>query len=35
MADDPLVPEIAHVFKGQRELYNKTAVEWTGKYATA
>merc|ERR1712160_80401 len=33
--DDPLVPEIAHVFKGQRELYNKTAVEWTGKYATA
>merc|ERR1711967_130778 len=33
--DDPLVPDIAHVFKTQREMYNKTAQEWTAKYATA
>merc|ERR1712166_553515 len=33
--DDPLVPEIANVFKTQLEQYNKTASEWTSKYATA
>jgi len=33
--DDPLVPEIAHVFKSNRDAYNKTAQEWTSKYATA
>merc|ERR1712017_36034 len=33
--DDPLVPEIAHVFKSNRDAYNKTAMEWTSKYATA
>merc|ERR1712188_1628 len=33
--DDPLVPEIAHVFKSNRDTYNKTAMEWTSKYATA
>merc|ERR1712167_290216 len=33
--DDPLVPEIAHVFKSTRDTYNKTAQEWTSKYATA
>merc|ERR1711966_515176 len=33
--DDPLVPEIAHVFKTARPQYEKTAKEWTSKYATA
>ena len=31
--DDPLVPEIARVYKTDREKYNKTAREWTVKYA--
>lgn len=31
--DDPLVPEIAHVYKQDRAKYNATAVEWTRKYA--
>ena len=31
--DDPLVPEIAHLFKTDREKYKKTAKEWTRKYA--
>merc|ERR1712159_689481 len=33
--DDPLVPEIAHIFKTNKPLYEKTAKEWTGKYAVA
>ena len=32
--DDPLVPEIAHVYKSDREKYKKTAREWTLKYAS-
>merc|ERR1711977_93292 len=32
--DDPLCPDKAHLFKTQRKLYNKTAQEWTAKYAT-
>ena len=31
--DDPLVPEIAHLYKTNREKYKKTAKEWTKKYA--
>ncbi|XP_003963782.1 ubiquitin-conjugating enzyme E2 D2 [Takifugu rubripes] len=31
--DDPLVPDIAHIYKTDREQYNKTAREWTQKYA--
>ncbi len=31
--DDPLVPEISELYKNNRELYNKTAREWTDKYA--
>ncbi|KAM8864847.1 ubiquitin-conjugating enzyme E2 D4 isoform 1-T1 [Synchiropus picturatus] len=31
--DDPLVPEIAHTYKADRERYNKQAREWTQKYA--
>ena len=31
--DDPLVPEIAHIYKTDRERYKKTAMEWTRKYA--
>ncbi|CAK8679035.1 ubiquitin-conjugating enzyme E2-17 kDa-like isoform X2 [Clavelina lepadiformis] len=31
--DDPLVPEIARVFKSNRTKYNDTAREWTRKYA--
>jgi ubiquitin-conjugating enzyme E2 D/E len=31
--DDPLVPEIAHVYKTDRERYNTTAREYTRKYA--
>merc|ERR1712070_735886 len=32
---DPLVPEIAHVYKTNKAEYEKTAREWTSKYATA
>ncbi|RGB31958.1 ubiquitin-conjugating enzyme/RWD-like protein [Rhizophagus diaphanus] len=32
--DDPLVPEIAHLYKVDRKSYDKTAREWTSKYAT-
>jgi ubiquitin-conjugating enzyme E2 D/E len=31
--DDPLVPEIARIYKTDREKYNATAKEWTAKYA--
>jgi ubiquitin-conjugating enzyme E2 D/E len=31
--DDPLVPEIAHVYKSDRTRYENTAREWTRKYA--
>jgi ubiquitin-conjugating enzyme E2 D/E len=31
--DDPLVPEIAHIYKSDRERYYRTAQEWTRKYA--
>ena len=31
--DDPLVPEIAHIYKNDRERYNNTAKEWTRKFA--
>ncbi|MCO5594595.1 hypothetical protein L7F22_048628 [Adiantum nelumboides] len=31
--DDPLVPEIAHLYKTQRAHYNETARAWTLKYA--
>ncbi|XP_046359403.1 ubiquitin-conjugating enzyme E2 D4-like [Haliotis cracherodii] len=31
--DDPLVPEVAKVYKVDRKKYNKTAKEWTMKYA--
>ncbi|TKS78968.1 Ubiquitin-conjugating enzyme E2 D4 [Collichthys lucidus] len=31
--DDPLVPEIAHTYKADREKYNKLARDWTQKYA--
>jgi ubiquitin-conjugating enzyme E2 D/E len=31
--DDPLVPEIAHVYKTDRPRYDATAREWTRKYA--
>ncbi|KAG7270636.1 hypothetical protein CRUP_010931 [Coryphaenoides rupestris] len=30
---DPLVPEIAHTYKADREKYNRLAREWTQKYA--
>ena len=33
--DDPLVPEIARIYKSDRNLYNKNAKEWTQKYAMA
>ena len=32
--DDPLVPEIANVYKNDRAKYDATAKEWTQKYAT-
>jgi ubiquitin-protein ligase len=32
--DDPLVPEIAHVYKTNRSKYEEAAREWTRKYAT-
>ncbi|GMM33245.1 E2 ubiquitin-conjugating protein [Saccharomycopsis crataegensis] len=31
--DDPLVPEIANVYKTDRQKYETTAKEWTKKYA--
>jgi len=31
--DDPLVPEIAKIFKTDRPRYNQLAKEWTNKYA--
>ena len=33
--DDPLVPDIAHLYTNNREIYDKTAREWTIKYATS
>lgn len=32
--DDPLVPEIAKLYKFKKEEYNKQAREWVRKYAT-
>lgn len=32
--DDPLVPEIARVFKENRSRYEATAREWSQRYAT-
>mmetsp|Transcript_22226 Transcript_22226/g.72031 ORF Transcript_22226/g.72031 Transcript_22226/m.72031 type:complete len:148 (+) Transcript_22226:103-546(+) len=32
--EDPLVPEIAQIFKGDRQRYEDTAREWTRKFAT-
>lgn len=32
-ADDPLVPEIAHVLKTDPAAYDRAAREWTKKYA--
>lgn len=31
--DDPLVPEIAHMYKADRAKYEATARSWTQKYA--
>ena len=31
--DDPLVPDIAHIYKTDRQRYEETAREWTRKYA--
>ena len=31
--DDPLVPEIARIYKTDRGKYNELAKEWTRKYA--
>mmetsp|Transcript_21682 Transcript_21682/g.26114 ORF Transcript_21682/g.26114 Transcript_21682/m.26114 type:complete len:149 (+) Transcript_21682:197-643(+) len=31
--DDPLVPEIAHIYKTDRPRYEETAREWTRKHA--
>ena len=33
--DDPLVPDIARLYKTDRTQYNKNAKEWTQKYAMA
>ncbi|KAL8441135.1 hypothetical protein Emag_007427 [Eimeria magna] len=33
--DDPLVPEIAHIYKTDRARYDQTAREWSQKYAQA
>ncbi|RIB21762.1 ubiquitin-conjugating enzyme E2-16 kDa [Gigaspora rosea] len=33
-ADDPFVPEIAHVYKTDRARYEANAREWTRKYAS-
>lgn len=32
--DDPYVPDIANIYKTDRNLYDKNAKEWTKKYAT-
>ena len=32
--NDPLVPEIAHIYKNDRPRYENTAREWTRRYAT-
>ena len=32
--DDPLVPEIAHLYKQDRARYENTAREWTRRYAS-
>ncbi len=32
--DDPLVPEVAHVYKTDRSRYEASAREWTRKYAS-
>tara|TARA_B110000208_G_C11711877_1_gene409615 strand:- start:391 stop:837 length:447 start_codon:yes stop_codon:yes gene_type:complete len=32
--DDPLVPEIANIYKSDREKYTNTAKYWTQKYAS-
>lgn len=32
--DDPLVPEIATIYRNNREAYNATAREWTQRFAT-
>lgn len=32
--DDPLVPDIAHLYKTDRTRYEATAREWTRKYVT-
>jgi len=34
-ANDPLVPQIAILYKNDRELYNETARRWTLEYAVA
>ena len=31
--EDPLVPEIAHIYKTDKQRYEATAKEWTRKYA--
>ena len=31
--DDPLVADIARIYKNDRDKYNATAKEWTEKYA--
>jgi ubiquitin-conjugating enzyme E2 D/E len=31
--DDPLVPEIAHIYKNDKKRYDETARQWTHKYA--
>ncbi|XP_069423932.1 ubiquitin-conjugating enzyme E2 D1 isoform X5 [Ovis canadensis] len=31
--DDPLVPDIAQIYKSDKEKYNRHAREWTQKYA--
>ena len=31
--DDPLVADIARIYKADREKYNANAKEWTEKYA--
>jgi ubiquitin-conjugating enzyme E2 D/E len=33
LADDPLVPEIAHQYKTNRQAFEATARDWTAKYA--
>lgn len=33
--DDPLVPDIAHLYKTDRARYEATAREWTRKYVVS